>query len=1153
MPISSYPFNFVQGLSDFWQRFFADFDQLQSMYDGSAVLMGQAYLDMLQNVLSLSLQDTSIFHKEYFRLVTLREDEVAFRRGASVDDDRWVTDLEDGLVAFRSLDNKVLEPTVSLELNGDFNLSSTQIRFKVDPTDENQSGSPTPGFARRALDAAVGGMFDDSTRVSTTSWMSLNVYKGDTIRLLDIGPDVMNPQQRRQADYPVVLVRERGLFVDTETPLPPAGTVCSYVILRRPAADTVSLEPLAFTVGFPASADMAHTRVDIGSVRIYAKRGYDGQDVVEGVDYTVDYELGRVFKIANPVTNPSNLDWLTTSPNKVDYSWQQEVWPIAGGTPPRFSSTGVVRSTGGTTRVLQIALWAPDASVDYYTLSNNFGSLIGKQDVSSEAYRALLRGIFQLYVLGPVLARIESALNVILGFPVVRDDGEVLVSVDQSLPDVNRITTQRPGAATVTRYDFPKSTPLRQDIIGAPPGSLTFVAFEPLTSALTVTDYVEDPTWWHNKVIPDRLLVPVNNTPLDPARRTASPAFVEHVAGASDNPICGDPGLYCGADENGVEPPSGNPIFRRRFAFVLMDRFLKYHTFSVKFNPVILTSLSVGNKFERSIEELNDLILSSKPAHTYPFLTPATAFEDICTIAESDFYQPQRYLGADPDSPELYPTLGDLPDPGQPYVELGMFLSLGVLSPVGGPDTVQFGDQEAVAGAGVWNAGDYFHYELGLDTVSFAGLSPVAIAGAPSAPRRARFVHVYVDMTIGGRRLVENVDYLVDYGNRTVTRLTVWDSTSGIDISYVQLNIGNLADAPSSTDVSDEPLSAGNVDAANVRANYDPAAVDWLGNPIPVTNARDLSCVERAITMDLIPTWTLSDTLQDFSFSNWGFGPNEMYVGSTSGQISKWNGTAWAAIDPTPGDLPAVFGLWGHTNAAIWAVGSSNKVVKSIDQGVTWVPQTPPGVDSYFFSIWGASASDFWIGGAVGYAYHTTDSGASFTPVLYSGAGIEVSGIHGSAIDSVYFIGRAGLSFWNGTSMVALPLPVPFSPTSGVYFSVWSSGAEVWLGCKSGEVFYSSNGGHSWVREAVEGDTIKLFKLGGDGAGNVFALGYTGDVDTIGSDGGHGVIYQRMGNVWRPLDTPQVSGTDFLFALWVDAASGRGFFAGGPNGYSFTW
>ena len=88
MPLIGFDHNFIRGLSDFWQRFFADSDQLEALYDGAAVLVGQAYLDLLSNVLNVSLVDAPAFNREYYKLLTIREDQIYFVRGPSGVSDR---------------------------------------------------------------------------------------------------------------------------------------------------------------------------------------------------------------------------------------------------------------------------------------------------------------------------------------------------------------------------------------------------------------------------------------------------------------------------------------------------------------------------------------------------------------------------------------------------------------------------------------------------------------------------------------------------------------------------------------------------------------------------------------------------------------------------------------------------------------------------------------------------------------------------------------------------------------------------------------------------------------------------------------------------------------------------------------------------------
>lgn len=789
MPIAEYPYSLLNGLSDFWTRFFADADQLDALYRGTIVQLGQAYLDFMSSVLSVSLKDAVVLDREYYQLVTAREDEVAF----SARDDRWVLALPDPVVSFASLDNRVVEPTASLEPDRDFEIIDREVRFHVDPTDPAGDGTPLVGFARRAVDVAIGGRFSDP---GVPDWRVSGARKGDTIRILDVGTD---GTQRRRADHSVVLVRQEGLYVSADTPLPTVGPSSSinYVVLRVPQIPGVIAE--SFTLS-ASSAALAHTRVDVGSVRVFAKAP-GGADVVEGVDYVINYEQGLIVAITAWIGMISGAGTFSA-----DYSWREEVIPSTGASP-RLATAGVI-FVAPTVRVLQIAMWAPDARVDRRTLANNFGSLIGRSLPSSEAYRAFLSGIFQLYVLGPVLERIESALNVVLGYPVVRDDGETFLSVDTSDPTFDRVLTSRPPAGLTATYTFPKGTPFRSDLVAG----LVLESFAPLTRVVSVVDWVQSPDWWHGAVIPEQLFGSVNGARPAISRRTASPFYVEHVVGAPDGPVVGDPGLIVGADENGFIPPPGHPVFRHRLAFVLMDRYLKYHTFSIKFNAIELAA-AVGDALPQSLKDLNELVLTSRPSHTFPFTTPETFFRDEIQVLESSISF-NRLVG----------------------------------SRVFGPDKVVYADAVPVIGAGVWNVGDYFKYELITASVAFPSVGvPVALPSAPTAPRTGRLVLVHPSGTASGRALVENLDYTVDYANRTVTRLTAWASTT-VNVTFRQLNVGNVADAPSG--LGDMPLLVNGVDPALVTAAFSVSAAGWDGTSHPPTAPRDIGMVERALIVN---------------------------------------------------------------------------------------------------------------------------------------------------------------------------------------------------------------------------------------------------------------------------------------------------------------
>lgn len=797
MPIVDYPYSFLQGLSDFWQRFFADADQLDAMYRGAAIQIGQAYLDLMSSVLGVSLRDAVVLDREYYRLITIREDEVAFDEGTSPADDRWSFELPDPVVNFAMLDNRVVEPTASLEPNLDYEVVDRATRFRVDPTDVIGDGVPLAGYARRALDVSVGGTFEDAT---VPDWRASGVKKGDVLRVLDVGTD---GTQRKRSDHDVVLVREDALYVSPDTPFPSTLSVpasAKYVVLREPAVPEVTAENFTLASN---QATLAHTRLDVGSVRVFAKAP-GGEDVVEGVDYLINYEHGKIYALTA---------WIGISGGAgtfaVSYTWRKETFP-ASGASPRLATTGSIKTLATTARVLQIAMWAPDTLVDRRTLANNFGTFISRTQDSSEAYRAFIAGVFQLYVLGPVLERVESALNVVMGLPVVRDDGEIYRSTDTTDPLFDRIFTTRPATGQTATYEFPKGTPLRSDLVAGQ----SLLSFELLTTAVSVTDYVQDPQWWHGEVIPKELFSEIDGDAPSIFRRTASPIFVENVYGPSDGAEYGDPGLFYGASDDG--DPSifgpGHPVFRHRVAFIIMDRYLKHHTFSVKFDAIALSAIA-GAGFAQSIVDLNELVLSARPSHVFAFTTPATSFFDEIVV-EEDAISFDRRLG----------------------------------SSTFGPDKVLFADDEPAYGGGAWSYGDYFTYEMFTSNTAFPSIGvPVTLANAPVAPRHGRLVLVYVAATIGGKRLIENVDYSVSYANRTVTRLTAWDSTT-VNVTYRQLNIGNVVDAPASP--GDMTIDYTNIDPAIVTGAFSASAAGWDGVVTPPTAPRDIGMVERALIVN---------------------------------------------------------------------------------------------------------------------------------------------------------------------------------------------------------------------------------------------------------------------------------------------------------------
>jgi hypothetical protein len=431
--------SFFHALSDLWTRFFKDSDQLQAMYRGTEVLIGQVYLELMANVLNLSMREVPVFRREYFKLLTVREDNVYVRD----QDGKYTIELtDDGIVGFNFLYNKLFDPTVILENNIDFEVDTTgdkdELAFSANPFDWDGAGNSIQGIPYRSV-------------------------------------DVLNADE---------------------------------------------------------------------SVSTYK----------------------------------------------------------------------------------ELAFWIPEVNVDTYDMYLNFGHLISRFEPSSEAYRALLQGVTQYFVLGPTRQNLTSALNAILGIPLIRDDDEILQSVDTSGVVNNLVITDR------TTYKIPVDIPIREDILDEDNWTvLTFQALEHISSFISVGDYISDPGWWYGKYIPETLLPEEEKM-----RRRISPQLVENLADVPQGLVhCGDPGLFCGADFTGEEPP-GSPsreALRHEYGYEIFERFLKFHAFLVEFDvEAVMTGVV---PFERLDTDLTEIVLAGRSAYTYLYVEPGLVFEDSVGISDA--------------------------------------------------------------------------------------------------------------------------------------------------------------------------------------------------------------------------------------------------------------------------------------------------------------------------------------------------------------------------------------------------------------------------------------------------------------------------------------------------------------------------------------
>jgi len=590
------------------------------------------------------------------------------------------------------------------------------------------------------------------------------------------------------------------------------------VILDVKAADlgiTGTETFLAWTLARTAPVtNLAGVRqIDYGSFIAHAYRYY-GSRLVEGIDYVVDYTNG-LFIPKRPISD--------AQVHTCSYTWMQEVVLSAMGQVEEFIDG----------RVKQISFWVPQVWVDRFTLYYNYGSLLNRFDVSSETYKAFLRGIMQLYMSGPTLRLIESALNVVVNLPVVKNEGEVLQSynngitssgsdgeffaaappllvpmfqtmsrtfneldvgtsivVETAIHDINVgrfrianiidantvqieaefgvidefpvdwITNIHYTKQVITdqnTYTFPYNIPIDPAIMDINNVKrLTFKAFDTMTEAFRVVDYLEDPQWYFNKEIPAALW-PDTSRP----RRLAATTLYENIIGPTDDARIGDPGLFIGGDDDGnIIDYSGAASLRHCVAFILFDRYLKFHMFYVQIHEDLkLTDLETS--------DINDLVLVVKPSYTYPYVEPAETHEDMLALFEEFDYHFKFDFGSE--------------------------------------EALDLASNAMTIGSGYMKIGDFYHYVDFVPPISTGYTAPGGIVPPPFALPLGvgvRPINLYLDALVGGKPVKENVNYTVDYDPMSATFGTVtpigtdfWDaglvSYAGLGLAVTNISLGD--------------------------------------------------------------------------------------------------------------------------------------------------------------------------------------------------------------------------------------------------------------------------------------------------------------------------------------------------------------------------
>jgi hypothetical protein len=179
-------------------------------------------------------------------------------------------------------------------------------------------------------------------------------------------------------------------------------------------------------------------------------------------------------------------------------------------------------------------LYAPDSVWDAGHLQEVWGDLLGLTGAPSTRYKQVLMAAAAVYLRGATVAGVTALANLALGFPVISSNQETHLTTKRSA-DADVLTT------TAGVYTLPAGT-LREDLWAVAERPYEFTALEALTDVAAVRDQTTDPTWFYGQSVPREVA--------DDVRARVANVQVSPFTLGTER-LCGDPGVYIGADYDG--------------------------------------------------------------------------------------------------------------------------------------------------------------------------------------------------------------------------------------------------------------------------------------------------------------------------------------------------------------------------------------------------------------------------------------------------------------------------------------------------------------------------------------------------------------------------------------------------------------------------
>ena len=221
-----------------------------------------------------------------------------------------------------------------------------------------------------------------------------------------------------------------------------------------------------------------------------------------------------------------------------------------------------------------------------------------------------------------------------------------------------------------------------------------------------------------------------------------------------------------------------------------------------------------------------------------------------------------------------------------------------------------------------------------------------------------------------------------------------------------------------------------------------------------------------------------------------------------------------------------VLDVWAVDDQIVWAVGSKNVILKTIDGGKTWMQVQAPAnnPDTELSSIYIVNQTDIWISGSGGSVYHSTDNGNTWTmfdqTFFHNGF---MQGIWAITPQKVYVVGSFGNAGRRG------------------FIGYTSDGGATWDSVSPSNNYNK----HQWIGVTSSQNTIVVYGL----TAHLMAStdgGTTWKNDSLRAGGGNGggdindFIMINPQTWWAAIDMGQIFLTNDGGSSWVSQETYQG-------------